>query len=127
MNARFNPNRMASYSASLFDAGNLSRMAYSNCSPVGDFRRRSTPDSDDRETPSTCKVHHPTLHDSMFWAGCRGTSAMKLAMTCPFMDSLGWYSISYSLNSMAYLSILPDRSGLCKILRRGWSVSTTTG
>ena len=30
------------------------------------------------------------------------------------MDNLGWYLIPYSLNSMAYFSILPDKSDLCK-------------
>ncbi|KAL6319831.1 hypothetical protein AAG906_036896 [Vitis piasezkii] len=104
---RFNPNIMASYSASLFDAENSNRMACSNCSPIRDCRRSPTLDPNDREAPST------------YW----GTSAMKSAMTYPFMDNLGWYSISYLLNSMAHFSILPDRFGLCKILRRGWLLS----
>ncbi|KAL6333061.1 hypothetical protein AAG906_028244 [Vitis piasezkii] len=49
---------MTSYSASLLEAGNPSRMACSRCSPVGDCSRSPTPDPDDREAPSTRKVHH---------------------------------------------------------------------
>ena len=47
--ARSNPDRMASYSTSLFDAGNPKRMDYSNFSPVGVLRRSQTPDPDERE------------------------------------------------------------------------------
>ncbi|RVW98098.1 hypothetical protein CK203_029017 [Vitis vinifera] len=53
--ARSNPDKMASYSASLLEAGNPSRMTYSRCSPVGDCSRSPTPDLDDREAPSTRK------------------------------------------------------------------------
>ena len=125
--ARFNPDRTTSYSVSLFDVGNPSRMACSSCSPVGDFRRWPTSDPDDREVPSIYKIHHPALPDSELWVGYRGTSTMKLAMACPFMNNLGWYSNSYSLNFMTHWSILSDMFGLCKILRRGWSVSMTIG
>lgn len=67
--ARPKPNRMTSYSASLFDAGNPKRIDYFNCSPVGDLRRRPTPDPDDLEAPSTCKIHHPALLDSLSGVG----------------------------------------------------------
>lgn len=107
--------RMASYSASLLNVRNLSRMTCSNCSPIGDRRKRPTSDPEDWEASSTYKVHHPSLPDSMPRAGCWGTLAMKSTITCPFMDNLDWYSIPYSLNSMAHFSILSDRSGLCKI------------
>ena len=33
--------------------------------PVGDSRRRPTLDPVDQEAPSTCKVHHPVLLDSV--------------------------------------------------------------
>ena len=125
--ARFSPDRMASYSTSLFAAGNPSRMACSSCSPVGDCSRSPTPNPDNQEAPSTCKVHHSFLCGSPSRAGRWGDSTTKSTITCPFMDNLGWYSIPYSLNSMAYWSILPDRSDLCKMLRRFWSVSMTTG
>ena len=118
-NVRFNLDRMASYSASLFDVGYPSRIACSSCSSAGDFRRRPTPDPNDQEASSTCKIYHPDLPNSMLWVGCRGISTMKSTMTCPFMDNLSWYSISYSLNSMAHWSILPYMFGLCKIL--DWS------
>ena len=126
-NVRFNPDKMALYSASLLDARNLSRMACSNYSPIGDCKRRPTLDPEVQETSSTCRVHHPSLPDSISRGGCWRTSAMKSTMTCHFMDNLGWYSIPYSLNSMAHFNILPDRSSLCKILLRGWLVNTTIG
>ena len=78
---RFTPGRMASYLASLLDDGNLSRMTYSNCSLVGDYKRRPTMDPEDRETPSTCKVHYPSLPGLLSREGFRGTSAMKSVMT----------------------------------------------
>ncbi|RVW26961.1 hypothetical protein CK203_098767 [Vitis vinifera] len=56
--ARSNPDRMASYSASLLEAGNPDRMACSRCSPIGGCSRSPTPDPNDREAPSTRKVHH---------------------------------------------------------------------
>ncbi|RVX08479.1 hypothetical protein CK203_014135 [Vitis vinifera] len=56
--ARSNPDRMASYSASLLDAENPSRMACSRCSPVGDCNKSPTPEPDEREAPSTRRVHH---------------------------------------------------------------------
>ena len=115
---RFNSDMIASYSASLLNVENASRMAYSSCSLVGDCRRRSTPDPDAREAPSTWRIHHPSLHGSTSWEDW-GISAMKYVMTWPFMDNLGWYLIPYSLNSITHFNILPDRSGLCKILLRG--------
>ncbi|RVW44261.1 hypothetical protein CK203_099618 [Vitis vinifera] len=120
VSARSNPDRMVSYSASLFDVRNPNRMACSSCSPVGDCSRIPTLDLDDRETPSTCKVHYSTLSSSPSRAGCWGDSTTKSAITCPFMDSLDRYSIPYSLNSIAHCSILLDRSSLCRMLRRGW-------
>ncbi|RVW41143.1 hypothetical protein CK203_069845 [Vitis vinifera] len=65
--ARSNPDRMASYSASLFKAGNPSRMACSRCSPIGDCSRSPTPDPDDHEAPST-----PFFRLSLVCAGCYG-------------------------------------------------------
>ncbi|RVW91247.1 hypothetical protein CK203_031747 [Vitis vinifera] len=62
--ARSNPDRMASYSASLLDAENPSRMACSRCSPVGDCSKSPTPEPDEREAPSTRRVHHSCLLDS---------------------------------------------------------------
>ncbi|KAL6319765.1 hypothetical protein AAG906_036823 [Vitis piasezkii] len=79
----------------------IDRMACSNCSLVEDCSSSPTPDPDDREAPSTCKVHHSVLSNSPPRAGCWGDSTTKSAITCPFMDNLGRYSIPYSLNSMS--------------------------
>ena len=56
--ARSNPDKIASYSASLLEAENPSRMACSKCSPVGDCSKSPIPEPDDREAPSTRRVHH---------------------------------------------------------------------
>ena len=124
--ARFSLDRMASYSASLLDAGNPSWITCSSCSPVGDCKRRLTSDPEIREAPSTWRIPYPSLLGSASREGCWGISVMKSAMTYPFMDNLCWYLILYSLNFMTHFSILPDRSGLCKILLSGWFVSTIT-
>ncbi|RVW15436.1 hypothetical protein CK203_094702 [Vitis vinifera] len=86
---RSNTDMMVSYSASLLEAGNPSRMACPRCSPVGDCSRSPTPDPDDREAPSTRKVHHSFSLGSLRWIGLREYSSTKSAITWPFMDSLG--------------------------------------
>ncbi|RVW56003.1 hypothetical protein CK203_106361 [Vitis vinifera] len=99
----------------------------SRCSPVGDCNKSPTPEPDEREAPSTRRVHHSCSLDSWCWLGLREYSSTKSAITWPFLDNLGWNSIPNSLNSMAHCSIRPVKSGLCRMLRRGWSVSTITG
>lgn len=51
--ARFNPTRIASYSTSLLEAGNLSRITCSNCSSVGDCKKRLIPAPEIWDAPST--------------------------------------------------------------------------
>ncbi|RVX18517.1 hypothetical protein CK203_006776 [Vitis vinifera] len=41
------------------------------CSPVGDCSRSPTPEPDEREAPSTRRVHHSCLLDSWCWLGLR--------------------------------------------------------
>ncbi|RVW14317.1 hypothetical protein CK203_099092 [Vitis vinifera] len=79
---------MTSYSASLLEAGNPSRMDCSRCSPVGDCSRSPTPDPDDREAPSTRKVHHSSSLGSLCGMGLQEYSSTKSAITWPFMDNL---------------------------------------
>ena len=50
---------------------------------------------------------------------------MKSTSTCPFFESLDLYWMLYSLSSIAQRAILPDKLGLCVVLRRGRSVNTT--
>lgn len=71
---------IASYSASLFDAKNPSRTAYSICSPVGDCRKSPTPEPNARDAPSTWRIHHPSLSDSASWEDW-GIFAMKSTIT----------------------------------------------
>ena len=84
-----NPDRMTSYSASLFEAGKSRRMDCSNRSPVGALRRSPTPYPDEREAPSTCIDHQSSEVDSLSGARASSNSAIKSVMTCPFRDSLG--------------------------------------
>ena len=65
MVARPNPDRMASYSASLFEAGKSRRMDCSSHSPFGALRRSPTPDPDEWEAPSTCRDHQSSKVDSL--------------------------------------------------------------
>ena len=65
--ARHNPDRMASYSASLFEVGKSRRMDCSNHSSVGALRRSPTPNPDEREAPSTCRDHQSSEIDSFVW------------------------------------------------------------
>ena len=51
--ARFNSTRIASYSTSLLEVGNPSLIAYSNCSLVGDCKRRPIPALENRDALST--------------------------------------------------------------------------
>ena len=124
--ARLNLARMASYLASLVEVGNPSRIACSNCSLVGDYKGRPILDPKGRDTPSKCSIYHPFLREFAHLWSFWGVSAMKSVMIYPFIASLGWYLILYSLSSMAYLSILSYRSGLCRMPLSGWFVSTVT-
>ena len=124
--ARLNPARIASYSASLLEAGNPSQIVCFSYSLVSDCKRRPIPDPETLDAPSTWSVHHPSLREFASWDGFWGTLAIKSDMTYPFIASLGWYSISYSLSSMTHLSILLDKFGLWKMLLSGYFVSTIT-
>ena len=53
--------RIASYSASLLDAGKSNRIACYILSPVGALSYKPTPDLIYRETPSTLRIHQLTL------------------------------------------------------------------
>ena len=117
--ARLSPTRIASYLASLLEVGNLSRIAYSSRSSVGDCKRRPIPDPEPQDAPLTCSIHHSFFREFASWWDFWGVSAIKSAMTCPFIANLSWYLISYSICSMVHLTSLPDRSGLCRIFLNG--------
>ena len=122
--ASSSPARMASYSDSLLEALNPSRMARSIISLDGDFNCKPTPAPVCLEAPSIFSVHQSKLSG---WVSDWGSSAMKSTSTCPFFESLGLYWMSYSLSSIAQHTILPNKSGLCMVLQRGRSVNTTMG
>ena len=60
------------------------------------------------------------------WASTRVNSAMKSAITCPFIAVHDQYCMSNSLNSTTHNAIRPAASGLPITLCRGLSVRTTT-
>ena len=108
------PDKRALYSDSLLEA--LKPKRAFNCIPI--------PALVCLDAPSTLSVHQSEL------SGCVsdwGSSAMKWAKTCPFFYSLGLYWMSYSLSSIAQRTIVPEKSGLWSVLRRGRLVSTTMG
>ena len=115
---------MASLSDSLLEALNSIRIACSILSPDGDFNYKSIPATVCLDAPSMLSVHQSELSGRVSdWR----SSAMKYTSTCPFFESLGLYWMSYSLSLIAQRAILPDKSGLCIVLRRGRSVSTIMG
>ena len=96
--ASSSPVRMASYSDSLLEALNPSRIACSILSPDGDLNCKSMPAPVCLDVPSMLSIHQSEL------SGCAsdwGSSSMKYANTCPFFESLGMYWMSYSLSSIA--------------------------
>ena len=122
--ASSSPARMTSYSDSLFEALNSSWMAYSILSSDGDFNCKPTLTPVCLDAPSIFNVHQSKLSGRVSdWGSC----AMKSTSTCPFFESLGLYWMSYSFSSIAQRAILPDKLGLCMVLRRGRSVNTTMG
>ena len=82
------PDKRASYSDSLLEALKSNRIACLILSPIGVFNYRPIPAPFFLDAPSTLSVHQ------FEFSGCVlgwGISAMKLANTCPFFDSLGLY------------------------------------
>ena len=112
----------ASYSDSLLEASKPKRTACSIFSPVGEVNCRPIPNPDCREASLMQRVHQPSLFERVL--GC-GSSTRKSAKTCPLLESLGLYCISYSLSSIAHRAIRSDRSGLWIVPQSGRSVSTT--
>ena len=106
--ASSSPARMASYSDSLLEALNPSRIPCSILSLDGDFNCKPMPPLVCLDAPSILSVHQSKLSGRFSdW----GSSAMKSTNTCPFFESLGLYWMSYSLSSIAQRAILPDKSG----------------
>ena len=118
------PAKMASYSDSLLKAPNPSRISCSILSPDRDRNCKPMPSPICLDTPSMLSIHQSELSGR---ASDWRSYTMKSASTCPFLKSLGLYWMSYSLSSIAQRAILPDKLGLCIVLRRGRSVNTTMG
>ena len=116
--------RIASYSFSLLDARKSSRMACSTLSPVGALSYKPTLAPIWREAPSTLIIHQPPLSwSTSSW----GNYAKNFVNTCPFNAKRGLYWIPNSLSSIAHRVILPDRSSLSIVFRKGRLVSTMIG
>ena len=80
--------RIASYSASLLDAGKSNRIACSILSPVGALSYKLTPTLVFRKALSTLRIHQSALLGS---ASCWGISAKKSANICLFIAKWGLY------------------------------------
>ena len=118
------PARIASYSASLLDAGKSNCIACCILALVGALSCKLTPAPVCQEAPSTLRIHQSALPGSVsYW----GTSAKKFVNICPFIAKRGLYWIPNLLISIAYRAILPDKSGLCMVLRRGRLVRMIIG
>ena len=115
---------MASYSDLLLEALNPSLINCSIFSPDGVLNCKPIPALDCLDAPSILRVHQSKLSGHV---SDRGSSSMKSTNTCPFFESLDLYWIPYSLSSTTHRAILPDKSSLCIVLRRGRSVNTTMG
>ena len=90
--------RIASYSESLLEALNTSRIDCSILSPNGVLNCEPMPGPDCLDAPSILRVHQPKLSSHVSnW----GSSAMKSTNTYHFFESLGLYWIPYSLSSTA--------------------------
>ena len=122
--ASSSPARMASYSDSLLEALNSSRIdcLILSSDRVLNFKPMLAPDCLD--ALSILRFHQSELSGHVFdW----GSSTMKSTSTCPFSESLGLYWIPYSLSSTAHRAILLEKSGLCIVIQRGRSVNTKMG
>ena len=120
--ARSIPARIASYSASLLDAGKSNCIACSILSPVGALSCKPTSTPVCQEVPSTLRIHQSALPESVsYW----GISAKKSANICPFITKRGLYWILNLLSSIAHRAILPGKSGLFMVLRKRRLVNMT--
>ena len=118
------PARIASHSASLLDARKSNRIACFILSPIWALSCKLTPAPIYLEAPSTLRIHQSALPGP---ASYLGISANKFTNICPFIAKRGLYWIPNSLSSIAHRAILPYKSGLCIVLRKGRLVSTTIG
>ena len=82
------PARIASYPASLLDAGKSNRIACSILSPVRALSCKLTPAPVFQEAPSTLRIHQSALPGFVsYW----GISAKKFANIYPFIARQGLY------------------------------------
>ena len=108
--------RIASYSASLLDAGKSNRIACSILSPIRALSCKPTLAPVCREVPSTLRIHQSALLGSAFYWWIFDKN---FANIYPFITKHGLYWMPNSLSSIAHRAILPDKSGLCMVLPRG--------
>ena len=119
--ARFIRARIASYSASLLDAGKSNHIACSILSPIGALSCKLTLAPVCQEATPTLRINQSTLPES---ASCYGISAKKSINICPFIAKQGLYWIPNSISSIAHQAIILYKSGLYMVLHRRRLVST---
>ncbi len=128
------PMTNASYSASLFDAGNSRQKACSRTKPSGDIRTISAPEHLQFKASLTNSSNFPL--SELNWvsvgivsAGAHGSCqnlAMKSARTCLLIAVRGLYSMSNDPNCTPNLVILLEKSDLCNNILRKRSINTVT-
>ena len=117
----------ASYSASLLEAWNPNRSAYSMSIPYGEVRIRPAPLPCAFEAPSieSFQIGRSPSACVVLASSIGANSMTKSAKTCPFIPVFGLYLMSNSLSSMAHFIRLPETSGLCNTYFIGYSVGTS--
>ena len=118
------PVRIASYSASLLDAGKFNRIDCSILSSVGGLSCKPTSTPIYWDAPSTLSIHQSELPGS---TSCWGIYAKTSSNICHFIAKRGLYWMPNSLSSIAHRAILLDKLGLCMVLRKGRLVSMMIG
>ncbi|RVX18950.1 hypothetical protein CK203_006879 [Vitis vinifera] len=113
--ARSNPDKMLIFASLLEERIPVGWLV--KCSSIGDCNRSPTPEPDDvrlRQLAESTILFYLILHAGRVFGNI-------LARSQP-LPGLSWTAlvgiIPNSLNSMAHCSILPVKSGLCRILRR---------
>ena len=121
--ARSNPSTKVSYSASLLVVEKSRRIMHSILSPSRVWSTTLAPSACLLEDPSVwmlyCGISSPP------WPSMMVNSAMKSAITCPFIAVRGQYYISNSPSSTAYNAIHLAILRLPIALFKGLSVRTT--
>jgi hypothetical protein len=122
--AMFNPWISASYSSTLFDAGNNSWSAYLSCSPPGAMKRIPAPAPYSFSEPSKY-IRHTSVASGLSATWCLVHSDTKSTSAWVFTVVRDRNSMSWAPSSQAHLAFLPMASLLWIISPIGNPVTVT--